>query len=255
MPANPGADLAAIEAWLFDLDGVVTDTASIHGRAWKALFDRFLEHHAGGGPFEPLKLPDDYLAHIDGKPRYEGVKDFLASRGISLQHGTPEDAPGFETNCSVGNMKNDLFNEILDRDGVPIFEGAVALLDRIRARGVRTACVSSSRNCRPVLARAGLSDRFDAVVDGLDLEARNLPGKPQPDAFLAAAKDLDVAPAKAAVVEDALSGVEAGRSGGFALVVGIDRGAGAAALAEAGADRVVADAGELLADPAFVGTT
>lgn len=241
------------KAWLFDLDGVVTDTAAIHSSAWKALFDRFLEHRAAGGPFEPLQLPDDYLAHIDGKPRYDGVRDFLASRGIELPWGTPDDASGFETVCSVGNMKNELFNEVLDREGVPVFDGAVRLLERLRAQGVRTACVSSSRNCRPVLARAGLAHLFETVVDGLDLEARSLRGKPFPDAFLAAAEALETPASAAVVIEDALSGVESGKRGGFALVVGIDRGAGKEALEAAGADRVVKDAGDMLADPVVAG--
>lgn len=247
-------DREPILAWLFDLDGVVTDTATIHGRAWKALFDRFLEHRAGGGAFEPLRLPEDYVEHIDGKPRYEGVRDFLASRGITLPWGTPEDAPGFTTVCAVGNIKNDLFNEILDQDGVPVFAGAVALLRRLRGRGLKTACVSSSRNCRPVLQRAGLAELFDTVFDGNDLAEQGLRGKPEADAFLAAAATLGVPAARAVVVEDALSGVEAGRNGRFGLVVGIDRGAGHDALTAAGADRVVGDAGELVDDPIVKGS-
>ncbi len=246
------SDQPALQAWLFDLDGVVTDTAAIHGVAWKALFDRFLEHRAGGGEYVPLKLPDDYLEHIDGKPRYEGVRDFLASRGVTLPWGTSDDGPGFETFCSVGNMKNDLFNEILDRDGVPVFEGAVRLLDHLKAAGIKTACVSSSRNCRPVLKRSSLDDRFDTVIDGIDLETRNIRGKPEPEAFLTAAKELGVAAENAVVLEDALAGVEAGKRGDFGLVVGIDRGAGRQALLDGGADVVVEDAGELLDQPAVM---
>lgn len=243
-----------IKAWLFDLDGVVTDTASIHGRAWKRLFDGYLERRAGGGDFEPLKLPEDYLAHIDGKPRYEGVRDFLASRGIELPWGSPDDAPGDETVCALGNTKNDWFNQVLAKEGVPVFEQCVALIDRLRVQGHKTACVSSSKNCRPVLKSAGLFDRFDAVVDGTDLEHEGLRGKPEPDTYVRAAERLGSTPAEAAVFEDALSGVEAGRRGRFGLVVGVDRGAGAEALKAHGADRVVADAGDLLDDPAVTGT-
>ena len=253
MPDDTGGTPETITAWLFDLDGVVTDTASIHGRAWKRLFDGYLERRAGGGAFEPLRLPEDYLAHIDGKPRYEGVRDFLASRGIELPLGTPDDAPGDDTVCALGNAKNDWFNEVLAKEGVPVFDKCVALIDRLRARGLKTACVSSSKNCRPVLATAGLADRFDTVVDGTDLEREGLRGKPEPDTYVRAAERLGATPAEAAVFEDALSGVEAGRRGGFGLVVGVDRGAGAAALEAQGADRVVADAGDLLDDPAVAG--
>lgn len=244
---------ATLKAWLFDLDGVVTDTAAIHSRSWKRLFDEFLERRAGGGAFEPLKLPDDYLAHIDGKPRYEGVRDFLASRGIVLPMGTPDDPPGDDTVCALGNAKNDYFNEVLARDAVPVFERCLALIEQLRAGGRTTACVSSSKNCRPVLRAAGLEDRFDAVVDGTDLEARGLRGKPEPDSYLAAAEAVGADAATAVVLEDALSGVEAGKRGGFGLVVGIDRGAGAEALRAAGAHRVVADAGDLVDDPVVTG--
>ena len=253
MPDDTGGTPETITAWLFDLDGVVTDTASIHGRAWKRLFDGYLERRAGGGAFEPLRLPEDYLAHIDGKPRYEGVRDFLAARGITLPWGDPDDAPGDDTVCALGNTKNDWFNEVLAKEGVPVFDKCVALIDRLRARGLKTACVSSSKNCRPVLATAGLADRFDTVVDGTDLEREGLRGKPEPDTYVRAAERLGATPAEAAVFEDALSGVEAGRRGGFGLVVGVDRGAGAAALEAQGADRVVADAGDLLDDPAVAG--
>ena len=253
MPDDTGGTPETITAWLFDLDGVVTDTASIHGRAWKRLFDGYLERRAGGGAFEPLRLPEDYLAHIDGKPRYEGVRDFLAARGITLPWGDPDDAPGDDTVCALGNTKNDWFNEVLAKEGVPVFDKCVALIDRLRARGLKTACVSSSKNCRPVLATAGLADRFDTVVDGTDLEREGLRGKPEPDTYVRAAERLGATPGEAAVFEDALSGVEAGRRGGFGLVVGVDRGAGAAALEAQGADRVVADAGDLLDDPAVAG--
>ena len=249
-----GAAQPQLEAWLFDLDGVVTDTAAIHGRAWKKLFDQFLEQRAAGGAWEPLALPEDYLAHIDGKPRYEGVRDFLKARGIELPWGSPDDAPGFDTICAVGNVKNEYFNTVLDREGVPVFDGCVRLLDQLRGLGRKIACVSSSKNCRPVLERAKLRHLFDAVVDGTDLEARGLRGKPQPDPYLAAAEEVGSTAATSVVLEDALSGVEAGRRGAFGLVVGVDRGLGEAALLQAGADRVVKDAGDLVDDAAVTGT-
>jgi beta-phosphoglucomutase family hydrolase len=243
------ADLVAA---LLDLDGVVTDTAAVHAAAWKALFDRFLAARSGGGTFEPFRLPEDYVAHVDGKPRQEGVRDFLHARGIALPEGDADDPPGHTSLWALGNAKNLLFNEILEREGVVVFAGALRLLEALRARGVRTACVSSSRNARPVLARAGLMQLFDTVVDGTDLAAERLPGKPAPDSFLAAAARLGAAPQETAVIEDATAGVAAGRAGGFALVVGVDRGAGPDALLAAGADLVVEDPGELLAGPAAV---
>lgn len=235
-----------LEAFLFDLDGVVTRTASVHARAWKRLFDAFLAERATtAGPQAPFRLPEDYVDHVDGKPRYEGVQSFIRSRGIDLPFGEPSDAPGGETVCGLGNRKNALFTQVLDEEGVEAFEGTLAVLRVLRGHGLKTACVSSSRNCRPVLDRAGLAQLFDVIFDGNDLYREQLRGKPHPDSFVQAARLLGVAPGRAVVVEDATVGVAAGRAGGFALVIGVDRGAGRDALLAAGADLVVTDLGEL----------
>ena len=236
-----------IKAVLFDLDGVVTDTAALHARAWQRLFDEFLAaegEYARSGPF---RLPEDYVAYLDGKPRYEGVRSFLASRGIDLPWGNPDDPPDARTVCGLGNRKNRYFHEVLGEEGVEVFPSTVALIRALRARGIKTACVSSSKNCRPVLERAGIIDLFDLVFDGRDLENAGLPGKPRPDMFLRAADRLGVAPAEAAVVEDSVSGVEAARAGRFGLVIGMDQGAGRQALQDAGADVVVSDLADLAA--------
>ena len=234
-----------LRAFLLDLDGVITDTAAVHGRAWKRLFDEFLSSSEGDAEAqEPFRLPEDYIAHVDGKPRYEGVRAFLRSRGIDLPWGSADDPPDAPTVCGLGNHKNEFFNEVLDEQGVDVLEGAVDLIRALRARGVKVACVSSSKNARPVLERAGLLDLFDTIVDGVELERHRLRGKPKPDSFLHAAGLLEVGPGEAAVAEDAVAGVEAGRAGGFGLVVGVDRGAGRAALLGAGADIVVGDLDE-----------
>jgi len=241
-------DPFGLKAWLFDLDGVVTRTARVHARAWKRLFDEFLAGRQGDPEqLDPFRLPEDYIAHVDGKPRYEGVQSFLLARGIDLPWGDPGDSPDAPTVCGLGNRKNQYFNEVMDEDGVEVFDGTVALIEALRARGIKTACVSSSKNCVPVLERAGLLALFDAIFDGRDLEREQLPGKPRPDAFLRGAKLLGVAPAEAVVVEDAVSGVEAGRAGNFELVIGVDRGAGRDALLAAGADVVVGDLAEFAA--------
>lgn len=239
-PPDPFA--LGLKAWLFDLDGVVTRTAKVHARAWKRLFDEFLAGRQGDPEqLGPFRLPQDYIAYVDGKPRYEGVQSFLLARGIDLPWGDPGDSPDAPTVCGLGNRKNQYFNEVMDEDGVEIFDGTVALIEALRAKGVKTACVSSSKNCVPVLRRAGLVELFDAIFDGRDLEREQLPGKPRPDAFLRGAALLGVVPAEAIVVEDAVSGVEAGRAGNFALVIGVDRGSGRDALLAAGADVVVDD--------------
>lgn len=235
-----------IKAFLLDLDGVVTHTAAIHARAWKRLFDEFLSGLEGDPErLGPFRLPEDYLAYVDGKPRYEGVRSFLQSRGIDLPWGDARDAPDDRTICGLGNRKNRYFNEVMAEQGVEVFPTTVALIRALRARGIKTACVSSSKNCRPVLERAGITALFDVIFDGRDLEREGLAGKPRPDAFLRAAERLGVAPAESAVVEDAVSGVEAGRAGAFRLVIGVDRGAGRETLLAAGADVVVADLAEL----------
>lgn len=235
-----------IDALLFDLDGVVTPTAEVHMRAWAEMFNAFLAAYDGPGDRAPY-TDADYFAHVDGKPRYDGVRDFLASRGIALPEGTSDDPASAETVRGLGNRKNDAFNEVLARDGVTAYPGSVALLDHLRERGVPLAVVSSSANAPAVLEAAGLLDRFRTVVSGAVAEERGLPGKPAPDTFLYAAEVLGVPAERAVVLEDALSGVRAGAAGGFAAVVGVDRGAGADALAAAGATVVVRDLAELVA--------
>jgi beta-phosphoglucomutase family hydrolase len=235
-------------AVLFDLDGVLTPTAEVHMRAWSQMFNDFLRAWAregkGGGDTSPY-TDADYFAHVDGKPRYDGVRDFLAARGIELPEGTDEDAPDRRTVRGLGNRKNEAFNEVLERDGVTAYPGSLALLDHLRELGLPLAVVSSSANAPSVLAAAGLADRFREVVDGKVAREAGLAGKPAPDTFLHAAAALDVPAERAVVLEDAVSGVRAGASGGFALVVGVDRGAGEA-LREAGATLVVSDLADLL---------
>lgn len=237
----------AFQAVLFDLDGVLTPTAEVHQRAWKQMFDTFLTvHNARIGAHERPFDDDDYLRFVDGKPRFDGVRSFLASRHIVLPEGDITDAPGDTTVCALGNRKNHLFSAVLARDGMKPFPGSVAVLDRLHSLGVGVAVVSSSRNAPEVLNAAGLASRFQVVIDGNVSAQRGIAGKPAPDMYLAAAADLHVSPARTAVVEDALSGVAAGHAGGFALVLGIDRGAGAAALLSHGADVVVRDLGDTL---------
>nr|WP_308284296.1 beta-phosphoglucomutase family hydrolase [Phycicoccus mangrovi] len=240
----------AYAAVLFDLDGVLTPTAEVHMAAWAEMFDEYL---AGLDTSRPgLEGADtspytdaDYFAHVDGKPRYEGVADLLAARGITLPHGSPDDPPSAETVCGLGNRKNDAFRTVLERDGVRPYPGSVALLDHLRDLGTPLAVVSSSANAPAVLDAAGLTDRFVTVVDGRVARELGLAGKPAPDTFLHAAQVCGAQPAAAVVVEDAVSGVRAGAAGDVGLVVGVDRGAGAEALTAAGADLVVADLGEL----------
>jgi beta-phosphoglucomutase family hydrolase len=232
-------------AALFDLDGVVTPTAEVHMRAWSDMFNGFLAGYEGDGDTAPY-TDADYFAHVDGKPRYDGVRDFLASRGISLPDGKPGDGPDEVTVCGLGNRKNDAFNVVLDRDGVQAFPGSVVLLDYLAGLALPLGVVSSSANAPHVLQAAGLLDRFEVIVDGMVAEERGLPGKPAADTFVFAAKALGVGPDGTVVLEDAVSGVRAGAAGGFALVVGVDRGAGHEALTEAGAGLVVSDLAELV---------
>jgi len=238
-----------LRAVLFDLDGVLTDTASVHFRAWKETFDALLKGRpvAGGESFRDFSR-GDYLGFVDGKPRYEGVASFLAARGIDLPPGEPSDPPEAETVCGVGNRKNRRFGELLERDGAQVFAGSVRLLEALADAGIACAVVSSSRNARPILERAGLNGFAAAVVDGVAAARRGLAGKPEPETFLTAAADLGVPPARAVVVEDALSGVEAGARGGFGLVLGVTRGVPPDELLAAGADRVVADLAEVSLD-------
>lgn len=234
-------------AILFDLDGVLTSTAAQHFSAWKRMFDEFLRAHAEGRgePFEPFEI-DDYHRHVDGLPRYDGVRRFLASRGIDLPEGDEGADPAEDTVRGLGDRKNELVNRIIEDEGVEVYPGSLALLEHLRERGVPMAVVSSSRNCVTVLRAGGIEDFFDARVDGEIAGELGLPGKPAPDTFLEAARRLGVPAAEAVVVEDALGGVEAGRAGEFGLVVGVDRVGQAEALREHGADVVVEDLGELV---------
>ena len=248
MIAGDAVDLTAYDAWLFDLDGVVTDTARVHAAAWKAAFDPLLEAEVArtGTPQDPFDPVDDYLRFVDGRPRADGVRGFLASRGLELHEGSPGDPPEARTVCGVADGKNELVRRVLATDGVAVYPGTLALLELLRSHEVRTAVVSASENTGAVLAAAGIGDRFDARVDGLVARELRLPGKPAPDTYLEAARELGVPPARAVVIEDALAGVEAGRSGGFGLVVGVDRVGQAPALADHGADVVVGDLADLL---------
>lgn len=247
---TPVLDWTAFGGVLFDLDGVLTPTALVHEAAWATMFDEFLDDRGeelGADSLEPFSAAD-YLRWVDGKPRYDGVRSFLGSRGITLPEGSADDPAGHGTVCALGNRKNELFGHIIATKGVNPYPGSVELLNRLDELGVPQAVVSSSKNAGDVLVAAGLADRFDVVVDGVVAAAAGLAGKPAPDAFLLGATRLDVDPATAVVVEDAVSGVQAGRAGGFALVVGVDRG-GNGDLVPAGADLVVADLAELVGRP------
>jgi beta-phosphoglucomutase family hydrolase len=231
------------DAALFDLDGVLTPTADVHMHAWDSMFNAYLARRGDKQPYTSR----DYFDYVDGKPRYDGVRSFLASRDIALPDGDPSDPPDAETVCGLGNRKNEVFAGILRTEGVKPYPASVALLDDLARRGTKVAVVSSSRNATAVLAAAGLADRFSIVVDGQVAAARGLPGKPAPDTFTHAADQLGVPPSRAVVFEDALSGVQAGRAGGFGLVIGVDRGTGEEALRANGADVVVHELDELIA--------
>jgi beta-phosphoglucomutase family hydrolase len=235
-------------ACLFDLDGVLTRTASVHAGAWKEMFDEFLRARAEqtGEPFVPFDQLEDYDRYVDGKPRADGTRSFLAARGIVLPEGAPDDPPDMLTVHGLGNRKNDLVLRRLADGGVEVFEGSVRFVRAVRAAGLKTAVVSSSANTAQVLAAAHLSDLFEARIDGLVAAERGLVGKPAPDMFLAGADAVGVRPDEAAVFEDALAGVAAGRAGGFRLVVGVDRVGQAEELRQHGADVVVKDLSELL---------
>lgn len=234
--------MTRLRAVLFDLDGVLTPTAEVHMRAWERLFAPYCESR-GLAPYTAA----DYFAHIDGKPRYDGVATFLASRGVELPRGTADDAPGEDTVCALGNRKDEIVNRMFAEEGIAPYPGSVRFLDAVTAAGAHVAVVSSSRNTPAVLASSGLADRFEVVVDGNVAATEHLPGKPAPDTYLRAAELLGVPAARAVVVEDAVSGVQAGAAGSFGLVLGVDRGVGADVLREHGAQLVVADLGELAA--------
>jgi beta-phosphoglucomutase family hydrolase len=233
---------SAIRACLFDMDGVLTRTATVHAAAWKEMFDEYLEGRAksAGEPFVPFDAGADYLAYIDGKPRADGVRSFLASRGIHLAEGEV---------VALGSRKNELVQTMIRRLGVEVFDGSVRYVHAVREAGLRTGVVSASENTREVLEVAHIESLFDVCVDGVVAKEQGLRGKPAPDTFLTAARALDATPEQAAVFEDALAGVEAGRAGGFGTVVGVDRAGQAHALREHGADVVVQDLAELLGRP------
>lgn len=230
------------DAALFDLDGVLTPTADVHMLAWDKMFSAFLISRGISEPYTEA----DYFDYVDGKPRYDGVRSFLMSRDIQLPDGDPSDDSSAQTVCGLGNAKNDAFSAVLAEDGVEAYPGSVALLDHLATLGVKIAVVSSSKNAPGVLTAAGLSDRFEVVVDGNVASAEGLLGKPSPQTFEAAAQHLGVPVSRAVVLEDALSGVAAGHAGGFGLVVGVDRGVGADRLRRAGADVVVRELDELV---------
>ncbi|MEV0670874.1 beta-phosphoglucomutase family hydrolase [Mycobacterium sp. NPDC050441] len=236
-----------ITACLFDLDGVLTDTASVHKKAWKAMFDDYLRTRAEhtGEPFVAFDVDDDYLRYVDGKRREDGVRSFLASRGIELPEGSPDDPADADTIEGLGNRKNAMFHRTLKKDGVEVFEGSRRYLQAVTDAGLRRAVVSSSANTEEVLKITGLDRFIEQRVDGVTMRDENLPGKPAPDSFLRAAELLGVSPAQAAVFEDALAGVAAGRAGKFGFVVGVDRVGQAEQLRHDGADIVVTDLGEL----------
>ena len=237
-----------IRATLFDLDGVLTDTASVHKKAWKSMFDDFLHTQAERThtQFVPFDVGTDYLKYVDGKKREDGVRSFLTSRGIALPDGDPDDGADTETVFGLGNRKNEAFQHTLHDDGVEVFEGSRRYLEAAADAGFGTAVVSSSANTREVLELTGLDRFVQHRVDGVTMREQNIAGKPAPDSFLRAAQLLDVAPAEAVVFEDALSGVEAGRAGNFGYVVGVDRVGHAEALRRNGADVVVTDLAELM---------
>ncbi|MBN1838022.1 MAG: beta-phosphoglucomutase family hydrolase, partial [Spirochaetales bacterium] len=212
---------------IFDLDGVVTQTAKIHFRAWKETFDGYLRRRSGGSTpgsgFRPFTHAEDYVPYVDGKPRFQGVKSFLESRDINLPYGDPSDPPDRETVCGLGNRKNSLFREIVAADGVEVYDTTLAFIRRLKGQGVRVGVASSSMNCRFILEKSGLAEEFDTIVGGTVSRELGLKGKPDPDIFLVAAENMGLHPSQCMMVEDAISGVEAGRRGNFALVVGVAR--------------------------------
>jgi beta-phosphoglucomutase family hydrolase len=237
-----------VDACLFDLDGVLTQTAKVHAAAWKQMFDDYLRERAAASgqelvPFDPV---GDYDEYVDGKPRYEGVRSFLSSRGIELPQGSRDDPPGAETIDGLGNRKNEIVLAMIREEGVDPYEGSVRYVRAAREAGLRRAVVSSSTNCKDVLEAAGIDDLLEERIDGVVAERDHLKGKPAPDTFLAGARALGIGAGQAAVFEDALAGVEAGRSGDFGFVVGVDRVGQGDALRAHGADTVVRDLAELL---------
>jgi beta-phosphoglucomutase family hydrolase len=243
--------LEKFDAVLFDLDGVLTSTMKIHATCWKKMFDNYLKERfeRSGEIHRPFNISQDYKPYVDGKLRQDGVRSFLESRGVSLPEGTPDDAPALETVWGLGNRKNLMVEDVLAAEGVEVFEGALKVVHYVRTTGLATAVVSASKNCELILKVAGIRDLFDCIVDGEVAARLNLAGKPAPDTFLTAARQLNVKPERAVVVEDAVAGVAAGRSGEFGLVIGIDHHGDRQALKENGADIVVEDLAEIFALP------
>ena len=239
---------SAVRACLFDLDGVITETAKVHAAAWKQMFDEYLRARAQaeGEPFVAFDAVADYDEYVDGKPRADGTRSFLQSRHIELPEGHDDDPPSAETVAGLSARKNELVLALIEKNGVEVYPGSLRYLKAVRAAGLKTAVVSSSANCKDVLAAAGVTEYFDTRVDGVVAAERHLKGKPAPDTYLAAAKALGVGADEAAVFEDALAGVASGKAGHFAFVVGVDRVGQAAALAQHGASVVVEDLAELL---------
>jgi trehalose 6-phosphate phosphatase len=246
---NPAVTISKseVDGVIFDLDGVVTRTAIVHAAAWKRLFDEYLEQHAAreGASFQPFDADRDYRQYVDGKPRYDGVVSFLESRGISLAYGQPTDPPDRETVCGLGNRKNQYFLEQLREHGVDVYQSTVEFIHSLRARGIRTAIISASKNCAEVLKVAGISELFNAKVDGVDADELGLAGKPNPAVFLEAARRLGLTRDRVVVVEDAIAGVQAGRDGHFGLVVGVNRSGRSGVLKKNGADVEIADLSEV----------
>ena len=242
---------AGVRGCLFDLDGVLTRTAQVHDAAWKEMFDAFLRERSAreGQPFVPFDPVSDYDEYVDGKPRLDGTRSFLAARGINLPEGGSDDPPDAETVHGLARRKNEIVKRRIASGGVEAYDGSVRYVRAVRDAGLRRAVVSSSQNCHDVLVAAGIDDLFEARIDGVVAEREHLRGKPAPDGFLAGARALGLDPGAAAVFEDALAGVAAGRAGGFGFVVGVDRAGQADALREHGADAVVADLAELLDRP------
>lgn len=244
---NVAVEGVPVEAAILDLDGVITRTAKTHARAWKRMFDEYLQRRSEKTEeeFQPFSIEKDYYAYVDGKPRYEGVRSFLESRGIQLDYGEPDDPPARETYCGLGNRKNELFRDTIDEEGVEPFEDAVEAVNNWRKAGLKTAVVSSSKNCALIVRAAGLEHQFDASMDGQEAEKEGIPGKPEPDYFIRAATKLGVSPKRAFILEDAIAGVQAGRAGGFGLVVGVARREDSEPLEQHGADVVVSKLTEL----------
>ena len=238
---------SGIDAVIFDLDGVITQTAKVHNLAWEKMFDDYLRlrEEKFGEPFKEFTYRKDYLPYVDGKPRYKGVESFLISRGIRINFGSPADSPNTETICGLGNKKNSNFNEILAENGVEVYKSTVKIIYELKKLNIKLGVASSSKNCKPVLEAAGLLELFDTRVDGVISAELNLKGKPEPDIFITACDNLQVNYKKAIIVEDAVSGVQAGAKGNFGLVLGIAREGNEEELMQNGADRVIRDFSEI----------